>query len=259
MSKYFISLFIALLPTLCIAQSKPIDLQQKDTVEYKQEYGLRVGADLNRLVFSFIDEDYTGFELVGDFRLSQKLYVAAELGNEEKTQTEGLGSTLLYNYTTSGSYIKAGVDLNTYENWFGMNNAITIGGRYAVASFSQTINEYNIYNGDRFFDSGFLPGLSPGEELSGLSASWLEFVLGIKAELFANIYLGMSARLGFLITNKEEERFYNLWIPGFNKVTDGSNFGVSYNYTISYLIPFYKKSNKKKPVEPEEPEAIEQN
>ena len=252
MLRYFTSLFIAFFPILVCAQSEPIDLQPKDTVEYKQEYGLRVGADISRLIFSFIDEDYTGLELVGDYRLTSKLYLAAELGNEEKTQSEGLGSSLLYNFKTSGSYIKAGVDLNTYENWFGMNNAITLGGRYAVASFSQTLNDYNIYNGDRFFNPDeFLAGVQPGEEFSSLNASWLEFVVGIKAELFANIYIGMSARLGFLITNKEDERFPNLWIPGFNKVTDGSNFGVSYNYSISYLIPFYKKSNKKKP-EPSE-------
>ncbi|WP_420322089.1 DUF6048 family protein [Flagellimonas sp.] len=251
MSRYFISLFCLAVSFAGICQDKSIDLQPKDTVEYKQEYGLRVGADISRLVLSFIDEDYTGLELVGDYRLSNKLYLAAEIGNEEKTQTEGLGSTLLYNYTTSGSYVKAGVEINSYENWFGMNNAITIGGRYAVASFNHTLNEYNIFDSNRFFNpDGFLAGAQTGQEFSGRNASWLEFVAGVKVELFANIYVGMSARLGFLVTNKEEESFPNLWIPGFNKVTDGSNFGVSYNYSIAYLIPFYKKSNKKKEAPP---------
>ena len=246
MSRYCISLIAICFSLLVNAQDKPVDLQPKDTVEYKDEYGLRVGADINRLVFSFIDEDYTGFELVGDYRLTNKLYLAAELGNEEKRQTEDLSNTLIYDFTSSGSYLKVGVDVNTYENWFGMNNAITIGGRYAIASFSQTLNDYNIYNGDRFFNEDFLPGASPGDEFSGLNASWLEFVAGIKAELFANIYIGITARLGFLVTNKEDERFPNLWIPGFNRVTDGSNFGVSYNYTISYFLPLYKKSKKQR-------------
>ncbi|WP_420601073.1 DUF6048 family protein [Flagellimonas sp.] len=252
MSRYFISLFCIATSFWGICQDKPIDLQPKDTVEYKQEYGLRVGADISRLILSFADEDYTGLELVGDYRLTRKLYLAAELGNEKKTQTEGLGSTLLYNYTTSGSYLKLGVEINSYENWFGMSNSITIGGRYAAASFSHTLNNYNIFDSNRFFNpDGFLEGAQNGEEFNSLNASWLEFVAGIKVELFANIYVGMSARLGFLVTNKEEERFPNLWIPGFNKVTDGSNFGVSYNYSISYLIPFYKKSNKKKEETPE--------
>lgn len=248
MSKYFISLFVsmALFPISTMGQSEPIDLQPKDTVEYKEEYGLRVGVDLSKLVLSFADEDYTGLELVGDYRLTQKLYLAAEIGNETKTQSENLNNTLLYNFKTSGSYIKVGAEVNTYQNWFGMNNAITIGGRYAVASFSQTLNDYSIFNSNHFYSPDFLPGTQPNQEFSGLNASWLEFVMGIKVELFANIYLGMSARLGFLVSNKEDERFPNLWIPGFNKVTDGSNFGVSYNYSISYFIPLYKKSKKKK-------------
>jgi len=246
MSKYFINILLGLLPILALAQSEPIDLSQKDTIEYKEQYGLRVGADISKLVLSFLDEDYTGLELVGDYRLTHKLYLAAEIGNETKRQDENLNNTVLYDYETSGSYIKAGVDLNTYENWFGMNNAITIGGRYAVASFNNTLYDYSLYETDQFFNSEFLPGTNPNREFSGLSATWLEFVVGTKVELFANIFVGMSARLGFLVTNTEDEQFPNLWIPGFNKVTDGSNFGVNYNYSISYFIPLYKKSKKQK-------------
>ncbi|GAB4516563.1 MAG: DUF6048 family protein [Allomuricauda sp.] len=235
------------MPFFALAQSEPIDLSQKDTVEYNEKYGLRVGADISKLVLSFADEDYTGLELVGDYRLTQKLYLAAEIGNETKKQDETLLNTLLYDYETSGSYIKAGVDVNTYTNWYGMNNAITIGGRYAFASFTQTLNDYSLYETNQFFNEEFLPGENPNREFSGLSASWLEFVVGAKVELFANIFVGMSARLGFLITNTEDDQFPNLWIPGFNKVTDGSNFGVNYNYSISYFIPLYKKSKKKQP------------
>ena len=240
MSRYFTKILFGLLPFFALAQSEPIDLSQKDTVEYKEKYGLRVGADISKLVLSFADEDYTGLELVGDYRLTQKLYLAAEIGNETKKQDETLLNTLLYDYETSGSYIKAGVDVNTYTNWYGMNNAITIGGRYAFASFTQTLNDYSLYETNQFFNEEFLPGENPNREFSGLSASWLEFVVGAKVELFANIFVGMSARLGFLITNTEDEQFPNLWIPGFNKVTDGSNFGVNYNYSISYFIPLYK-------------------
>ncbi|MEM9076629.1 MAG: DUF6048 family protein [Bacteroidota bacterium] len=249
MLKYFTSLFLILLLSYHgYAQEAANGEELKDSVEYKQQYGLRVGVDLSRLVRSFADENYTGIELVGDYRLTEKLHIAGELGNEDFTQTEELGGTLLYNYTTSGSYIKLGVDWNTYENWYGMNNLITIGGRYSFATFSQTLNEYQVFDSNRFFSpDNFLPGSGETpEEFSGLSASWLEFVFGAKAELFANIYLGISVRLGYLVTNTEAERFPNLWIPGFNKVTDRSSFGIGYNYSISYFLPLYKKSKKKK-------------
>lgn len=248
MSRYYFSLLalLFLLPIQGRGQDSPIDLQPTDTVTYKDEFGLRAGIDLSKLVLSFIDEGYTGLELVGDYRLSRKLYLAAEIGNESKTQDESLYRTLLYDYKSSGSYIKAGVDLNTYENWFGMDNAITLGGRYAFSTFSQTLNDYNLYNSNHFYQGDFLPGAQPGQKFSGLSASWIELVVGLKVELFANIYLGMSTRLGFLVSNKEDPRFPNLWIPGFNKVTEGSNFGVNYNYSITYFLPLYKKDKKKK-------------
>ncbi len=64
--------------------------------------------------------------------------------------------------------------------------------------------------------------------------------------MFTNLYLGGSIRIGFLVNNKEVEEFPNLFIPGFNKVTDESKFGVGYNYSLTYLIPLYKKGPKKK-------------
>ena len=248
MSKYFISLLLLFLGLGSYAQvNKPVDLNPKDSVEYKQKYGLRVGVDLSRPVLSFLDEDYTGLELIGDYRLTEKLFIAGELGNEKRTDTEGVGSTALYNYTTSGNYLKLGVDYNTYGNWYGEQNFVTIGGRYAFSTFSQTLNSYRIFNSNRFFNPDeFTDLVTNPEEFSGLNASWLEFVLGMKAELFNNIYAGISVRLAYLVTNKIDDRFPNLWIPGFNKVTDGSKFGVGYNYSISYFIPLYKKAKKKK-------------
>lgn len=242
MSKYFISICFTLYALFAFSQEKPIDLQPKDTVEHHQKYGLRVGVDLSRLIPSFFTDDYTGLEFVGDYRLTQKLYLAAEVGNEKKTKQEDV-----YNFTTSGSYIKLGVDYNTYANWYGEQNLIFIGGRYAISSFSQTLNNYQIYDSNRYWNpDDFIEGSSGPQEFSGLSASWLEFVFGTKIELFANIYLGASIRLGFLVGNKEPDNFQNLFIPGFNKVTEGSKFGVGYNYSLTYFIPLYKKVKKKK-------------
>lgn len=228
-------------------EGKPIDLQPKDTTVKSQRYGIRVGIDLSRPARSFFDENYQGFELVGDYRLKQRLYLAAELGNEERTRDEEIERSVLYQYTTTGSYIKIGAEHNTYENWFGMDNQITIGGRYAFSTFSHTLNNFSFFNSDRFFSpAGFVLGSEEAIEFNDLNASWLEFVLSLKAELFSNIYLGISVRLAHLISNKDPENFRNLWIPGFNKVTENSRWGVGFNYSISYFLPLYKKSKKKK-------------
>jgi len=220
MLKYFISIFLIILVAQATAQSESIDLQPNDTVVKKEPYGLRAGIDLSRVLQGFLNDDYSGLEIVGDYRLTQNLYLAGELGNEKKTSTEEfadidiLNIIPIYNYTTSGSYLKVGVDYNTYENWFGMNNTIFIGGRYAISSFSQTLNNYTLYDSNRYWSADqFVTGTTQNIEYSSLNASWLEFLFGMKAELFANIYLGASVRIGFLVSNKESDSFPNLWIP----------------------------------------------
>ena len=245
MLKYFISICFTLICFVGISQSKQTDTTAKNSVAYKEIYGLRIGADLSKLLLTYINDYYTAIEFVGDYRLAQKLYLAAELGNEKKTNQEDL-----YNFTTSGDYLKLGIDYNTYKNWYGMNNSIFIGCRYAVSNFSQTLNNYKLFNSNRYWNpEDFAVGSITPKKFKGLSASWIEFVLGIKTELFTNIFLGSSVRLGFLIKSRNKQpknnSFKNLFIPGFNKVTDGSNFGVGYNFSLSYSIPLYKKAKSK--------------
>jgi hypothetical protein len=224
---------------LCIVVSFIATAQEvkKDSIAPKKEsYGIRVGVDLFKLTRSFYQKDYRGIELVGDYRLIRKYYIAAEIGNEKKTVDEPQ-----LNFTTEGTYLKAGFDCNAYENWLGMRNMIHLGLRYGVCSFSQTLNNYDIYNPNPYF--GEAPQIDSGEKFEGLSAQWIEVVTGVKAEVFNNVYVGFSLRLSYLLSNKKPETFDNLYIPGFNRTYNG-NFGVGFNYTVSYFLPLYKSTVK---------------
>ena len=210
--------------------------KKTDSIPIKtNRYGLRLGVDLFKLSRSFYEKDYKGLELVGDYRLSKKYYLAGELGNENKT----VDDTQL-NFTTKGTYFKVGFNYNLYENWLDMENIVYIGMRYGVSSFSQTLNSYQIYNRDHFF--GDSPLVYPNEKFNGLTAQWFEVALGVNAKVINNVYVGFSFRFNKLVTNKKPDNFDNLYIPGFNRTYDGS-FGVGFNYTISYFIPFYKTKN----------------
>lgn len=217
---------------------------QKDTTTVKKDtaapkftrHGLRVGVDLYKLTRGLYDEDYRGIELVGDYRLTRRYFLAAEIGNEDKTDDEDR-----MNFTTKGTYFKAGFDYNFYDNWLDMENVITIGLRYGVSSFSQTLNSYKIYNSNPYFGEEVV--VISGEEFKGLSASWAEVVLGMKAEMFSNIYVGFSARLNYMVSEKTPDNFANLYIPGFHRTYEGK-FGVGFNYTVSYFIPIYKSKVK---------------
>ena len=65
---------------------------------------------------------------------------------------------------------------------------------------------------------------------SNLTGNWLEIVAGVKVETFNNVYLGFSLRLNKLLSTQKPENFDNLYIPGFNKVTDDNTFAVSYTH-----------------------------
>lgn len=241
MLKFIISLVLALVVLPLAAQDKPIDLRPKDTVVRSQKYGLRVGIDLSRPIHSLYLNGYRGLELTGDYRLKERMYLAGELGNEKYPRHEDL-----YHFTTKGSYIKVGMDFNTYQNWYGEQNMIFVGGRIAFSTFGHTVTDAHIYDSNRYWSpDGFAQTAQPSVEYNSLTATWLEGVMGIKVELATNLFLGASVRLGLLITNKEPDNFGNLFIPGFNKVTEGARFGVGYNYGLSYLIPFYKKAKEK--------------
>ena len=208
--------------------------KKKDSIPPKtNRYGLRVGVDLYKLTRSLYVKEYKGIEFVGDYRLTKKYYLAAELGNENKTTDDDR-----LNFTTKGSYLKVGFDYNGYQNWLNMENIISIGLRYGASTFSQELNSYKIYNANPYF--GEVPILPSGDKFNGLTASWIEVVAGVKAKVINNVYLGFSLRLNKLISNDKPTNFDNLYIPGFNRTYDG-DFGVGVNYTITYFIPIYKK------------------
>ncbi|MEO8515097.1 MAG: DUF6048 family protein [Flavobacterium sp.] len=233
MLKFSFNILILLLSVGTFAQDK-----KTDTIKPKVErYGLRVGVDLSKIARTIYDKDYKGLEFVGDYRLTKKMYIAAEIGNENKTTDDDR-----LNFTTKGSYFKIGFDHNSYQNWLDMENMIHIGLRYGVSSFSQELNSYKIYNTSTYFPEA--APITNGTKYTGLSAQWLEVVAGMKVELFNNLYAGFSLRMNYLATQKKPDNFDNLYIPGFNRTYDGK-FGVGWNYTISYFIPLYKSSGKK--------------
>ncbi len=216
------------------AQALPQDIKNDTVVAPKtNRYGLRLGVDLYKLTRGLYDKDYKGIELVGDYRFTKKYFLAAELGTEDKTTDDSR-----LNFTTKGSYLKVGFDYNGYENWLDMENIISIGLRYGFSTFSQELNTFRIYNTSQYFGESTIN--NSGDKFSGLTASWIEVVAGLKAKVFNNVFVGFSLRLNTLVSNKKPNNFDNLYIPGFNRTYNG-NFGVGFNYTVTYFVPLYKK------------------
>lgn len=207
-----------------------------DTVVYNERYGLRLGLDLSRPGRTFADDKYSGFEITGDYRIHEQFFPAAEIGFEDFDYDENYFSA-----NSQGSYIKLGVNYNAYKNWIGMQNEVYAGIRYGFSTFSEKIKELTIYDPDHYFPADFR---EEQQKFSGLNAHWLELQIGLKAEILQNVFLGIHVELKRLMSDKAPEKFDNLWIPGFNRHYDGTQFGVGWGYSISYLIPFFHKERR---------------
>lgn len=227
MFKYFISTFLLLFATTVIAQE-----QKKDSTDFKTPYGLRIGIDISKPIIGAIDKGYSGLELVADYRITKNFYIAAEFGHEENSFTEDY-----FKASAKGTYTKIGFNYNAYKNWLNMTNEIFVGLRYGFGNFDQTLNEYTINTGSEYFTN---TAISVPNKASGLTAHWSEFVFGLKAEAFNNIYLGFSVSYKIMLSVKDPTNFKTLYVPGFNTVYE-SGTGFGFNYTIMYTIPFFKK------------------
>ena len=128
-----------------------------------------------------------------------------------------------------------------------MENMIYVGARYGISLFSQDLTSYTIHKDNQYWTENII-GSDPSflKKYDGRTAHWLELVVGIKAELLRNLYAGASVRVGLLVAQTNNSGFPNYYIPAFGRVYEGSRFGVGFNYTLSYLIPLYKKEKRKK-------------
>ena len=230
MLKFFIKTCLLIIFVNVSAQQKN-DSIPKDSIVYKTNYGLRLGIDISKPIRSILQDYNSGLEIVGDYRISKKWYAAAELGNEKFTTIEDFT-----NSTSRGSYIKIGLNYNSYKNWLDMNNEIFTGFRYGFATFEQTLNNYQINS------NPLLPSLTNNTPYTenGLTAHWSEILLGFRAEVYSNIFITFSGSYKIMISLKDPVNFKTHYAPGFNRVYT-SNTGFGFNYTISYLIPFRKK------------------
>lgn len=233
MFRYFISLFALFVVVESFSQTQKTDTinTKNDSIVYKSPYGIRVGIDISKPIKAAVDASYSGIEFVGDYRVSKRMFIAAEIGFEEETTQEDYT-----NSTAKGTYVRAGFNFNAYENWLDMNNEIFVGYRYGLSFFEQTLNSFTPNVNTTYFPAN--PIIV--NETANVNAHWSEFMVGFKVETFKNFFVSASVSYKVMMSVKEPDNFKTLFSPGFNRIFE-SGTGFGFNYTLSYLIPFSKK------------------
>lgn len=227
MLKFFISLISFLFINITLSN---VSLKN-DTIE---KFGIRIGADIHKIIRSTSNNDYTGFSFDADIRLKESIYISSEIGNEEKQINNSY-----INSTAKGNYLKFGAKFKLNKKDIGTQNITYSGLNIGFSGFNQTINSYTIYNTNSSTWGESI--INEPINLNDLNALWFEILFGLKTEIINNLFLGFEIQLKNIISQKNKQEITNFYIPGFNRTYDSSGIGAGFSYTISYLIPVIKK------------------
>ena len=204
--------------------SLPLSGQDQDTL---RTFGPRIGLDLAKFLYYFTEPAEYGAEISADFEIYKNIYPIIELGYSNMSDT-----TDLFDYASSGTYARLGVDYNVLPmKDRSVHHSITVGARYGLSIFTQkTENMYieNPYWGDVILDS----------YESSLRGHWIELVGGMKAEVLPNLFVGWMVRFKFLLNQDMDPYVTPALVPGYGNAAKNRGFGFS--YTVSYKIPLFK-------------------
>lgn len=206
--------------------------------------GLRLGIDISRFVVKYFQPYRTDITFTADYRWKPDLYLAAEFGynNTQHSDTN-------YTYKGNGMFLSVGVDKNFLKRNNGFERHMFYGGaRYGFAHMSYEIPTYTIY-GNYWAQPGE-NGITGSYPKTSVNVHWIELLLGFKAEIFHNFFLGWSIHDRIMINNVAGSAFPPLVVPGYGTGNKRNQFDMQ--YTISYLIPLNKIAvpafpKKKKP------------
>jgi hypothetical protein len=184
--------------------------------------GIKLGVNIGRFAdFQFKPERFS-YEGSADINLNNKYFGLIEGGYSKIDLTKNN-----YHYLSEGTFIKLGFEYNMLKkqptDFLGI--AIKIG----KSDFSQQAKNVLIETSQwGTYETNIAP--------TDYSMYWLEASLGIKGEIFNNVYLGWSALVKARISGGEDRNLQPYDIPGFGNGSKSINLGI--NYYIYYQIPF---------------------
>ncbi|RFS22651.1 hypothetical protein DVR12_12710 [Chitinophaga silvatica] len=199
--------------------------------------GVRIGLDLSRIVTAIYYPYRKEVTIVADARINDNWYAAFEGGFASTPHSD-----TNYTYKGTGYFATVGVDYNFLKPQYPTEkNIFYVGMRYGFSHFNYSVPSYLIK------DSYWGQNITGSIPSTNANAHWIELVVGLKAEVLKNFFLGWNLRERFLLNTVKTPDFTPLVIPGFGNGAKRAVFDVQ--YTVSYLIPFYRIKQQKKLVE----------
>lgn len=191
-----------------------------DTVAFRKN--LRLGIDLSKPIGSFFKKGIQEAEFSVDYHFRSRLYLAAEAG----LQLASISRTGLYQYRSTGEYVRAGFDYSIFRiEKKNDANIVFVGVRLAGANVG--FKTTGIQVPDAYFGNSSASSPSASDR-----QFWLELLAGIKVDLSQHISIGWTLRLASSLNDLTKKDTYPILIPGFGSSASSTNF--TYNYSIYY-------------------------
>lgn len=233
-----ISLFTLMICLLTLAlnsygQEQKKKIKPKRTDNFIRMDGIRLGVDITRPFQSLWNKgDRMGIEASADMELRPNLFPVAEAGWEKFDLDQDY-----VNYTSSGAYLRIGVNYNlltaeTKEE----RDLLYIGFRYGISFAQQEVNSYQIDN--------YWEPVTGSFSSQSYHSQWIEIVFGITGEISKNFYMGWTIRGKFNVAQKDFDLPPVYFNPGYGKAENSMNF--DFTYSIFYTLPFEFGRNKEK-------------
>ena len=218
-SGFIISILLAL-PVWCSAQ---------DTIRYpiNAMKGIRVGVDVSKFLLPVMyNGERIGFEATVDKHIKDNFFAVAEAGWLHVNLNKDT-----YHYKENGLYGKVGADYNLLKSRRpNSNDIVYAGARYGLSVFSHQAENITI-------PGYFWPdAIDQSIPKNTMNAHWLELLLGVKAEVLKNLYVGLTFRLKFTIIKPKDDYSTPYQIPGYGDGNSGYALGL--NYYVSYNFHF---------------------
>jgi hypothetical protein len=133
-------------------------------------------------------------------------------------------------FKTSAPFMRIGMDYNVFYKKPHLPGYFTVGVRYGFSSFKYDVQAPDLV--DPNWNHTHVP-VNYTDVKS--KVGWLEAVVGMRANVFKDFYLGLNVRYRSRLSMTKNENSEPYYIPGYGRGKP-SNFGIT--YSLIYKLPF---------------------
>ena len=224
-SSIYKTLFLCLILSATLSVSAADKEKKEEVVKVPLYQGLQIGFDLVSPAGYLISDSY-GASIKADINLWNKYFPTVELGFADfnKTSEDGI------NCTSSGQYVKVGINKALSYGGNKAENLFFAGIHYGFSTFSYNLDNL-VYYPNYWGANSDINSLQDQKATTG----WIELVAGVRVLVFGPISLGWTAQYKSTLHVSNGENSIPAYIPGY-----GENFkpklGMAFH--LYYKLPF---------------------